>query len=289
MVPRPGRDDDMSPGRFGSAPERLALGAVAVFSAAAVVGFATFGQRPELLQRFPGAVPFFAVSFRLFSIGQILVAAGALVLVLLLRARLRWLAAFGAIYLVSLTSELSGTAVGFPFGPYHYTPLLGPRWLDLVPVVIPLSWFMMAVPSFAIAMWALPGAGVLGRVLFGSLVLTAWDLALDPAMSRATYYWRWEVAGLYYGMPWVNVAGWLFTSVLIMGSLALLRAEEWIGGLPLGWLVGFYAVNVFLPLGMAAAAGLHWAVVVTFGAYAGLWGLVQVWPAPVPARETGVA
>lgn len=265
--------DGRPPGRpaaVGRWLERLALWIVVVFSAASVVGFATFGLRPEILGRFPGAVPFYAVSFRLFAQGQVLVAFGALALLLLLRAPGRWLVAFAAVYLVSLGSELSGTAFGFPFGPYHYTALLGPRWFGLVPLVIPLSWFMMAVPSFHLARWVDPEGGALSRVALGTLILTAWDLALDPAMSHATFYWRWEVEGAYYGMPWVNLAGWIFTSALVMSVLVLLRSEEWITRLPGRWLAVFYATNVLLPLGMAAAAGLGWAVVATLAAYAGL-------------------
>ena len=67
---------------------------------------------------------------------------------------------FCLIHLTSLTSELSGTTVGLPFGPYHYTAGLGPKWFDHVPLLIPLSWFMMAVPSYAIArrLFAVSGA-----------------------------------------------------------------------------------------------------------------------------------
>lgn len=258
-----------------SLSERIALWVAVLFSATAAVGFATFGVRPELLGHVPWATGFFAHSFRIFSIGQILVAAGALVLLLLARAPLvRWITAFVAVYFISLGSELSGTAFGFPFGPYHYTPLLGARWFDLVPLVIPLSWFMMAIPAYYLAIRAGPQVGPLLWIPLGALILTAWDLALDPAMSYATVYWRWEVDGPYYGMPWVNLWGWLFTSLLIMGALALLRAEAWVRALPGRWLTVFYAANVLLPLIMAAAAGLVMALVVTVAGYAALAGAV---------------
>jgi uncharacterized membrane protein len=255
--------------------ERAALWAAVGFSGAALLGFATFGVHPQLLSSFPWSVPIFAVSFRLFSIGQILVAGGAIFALLLLRAPARWVVAFLAVYFVSLGSELSGTAVGFPFGPYHYTTFLGPRWFGLVPLVIPLSWFMMAIPSFHFALKAAPGRGPLVHILFGAVILTLWDLALDPAMSYATPYWRWEVEGAYYGMPMVNLAGWFFTSVLIMGLLVVLRSREWTERLPTRWLAIFYGANLILPLGMAAAAGLAWAVVITVAAYGALWLVIR--------------
>jgi uncharacterized membrane protein len=257
--------------------EKAALWVAVGFSGAALLGFATFGVHPQLLSHFPWSVPIFAVSFRLFSIGQILVAGGAVCALLLLRARLRWIGAFLAVYFVSLGSELSGTAVGFPFGPYHYTTFLGPKWFGLVPIVIPLSWFMMAIPSFHFALKAAPGRGPVVQILLGAVILTLWDLALDPAMSYATPYWRWEVDGAYYGMPMVNLAGWLFTSLLIMGAFVLLRSREWVEKLPTRWLAIFYGANLILPLGMSVAAGLVWAVVITVAAYGALWVGIRGW------------
>lgn len=43
-------------------------------------------------------------------------------------------------------------------------------WFGKVPVVIPLSWFAMALPSYALAMRALPGAGrTAARIAFASV------------------------------------------------------------------------------------------------------------------------
>jgi uncharacterized membrane protein len=275
----PAREAHPPSGRSGgfALVERMAIWKVGLFSAAAVIGFGTFGVNPALLGHFPAASGFFALSFRLFSIGQILIAAGCLILLLVLRVRLRWVPAFVALYVISLSSELSGVAFGFPFGPYYYTPTLGARWFDLVPLVIPLSWFMMAIPSYYIAAMAVPHGGALSRIVLGALILTAWDVALDPAMSFATVYWRWEVDGAYYGMPWVNLAGWLFTSALLMIALVLLRSESWIRELPARWMIAFYSINLLLPLGMAAAAGLGWAVIATLASYLGLAVLALAW------------
>jgi len=263
-------------GAVRSGVEKWLLWVVIAFNAAAVLGFSIFGVHPQLLEHVPWAIPFYALSFRLFSIGQILLAGAALAIVLLMRTGWRWIPAFIAIYVISLSSELSGTAFDFPFGPYFYTTALGPKWFDLVPLVIPLSWFMMAVPSFFLAMRLDPDGGPLSRIALGAVVLTAWDLALDPAMSYATFYWRWEVAGAYYGMPWVNLAGWLFTGALLMGAMVLLRAESWVRVLPAGWMAAFYLANVLLALGMAAGAGLIWAVVVTMAGFGLIAAYVRI-------------
>lgn len=60
----------------------------------------------------------------------------------------RWALALLAItFAVSLTLESVGVATGLVYGPYHYTPKLGPKFLGLVPLLIPVAWFMMTYPS----------------------------------------------------------------------------------------------------------------------------------------------
>jgi putative membrane protein len=168
------------------------------------------------------------------------------------------------------------------------------KWFGHVPVLIPLSWFFMAVPSYLLARAVLrpharvTAAGRVVVVLGGSLVLLAWDVALDPAMSWITKYWVWGEEGPYYGMPLLNLFGWYVTGLALMGALALLRADEWGDGLPTRWMLGYYGANLLLPLGMIAAAGLWDAVALTAVVVAvSLWlprlHRPRVEVAPVPA------
>jgi uncharacterized membrane protein len=245
---------------MGRVSERLGLIVLVVFTAFAIAGFATFGMHPQWLSINPSAPAAYGVAFVLFARGHIILAATALFIVLIGRVGVRWLPAFLAIYVVSLSSELAGTTVGLPFGPYHYTDGLGPKWFAHVPLLIPLSWFVMAVPSYAIARRMI-GARRWLDVAVGSLVLLSWDLALDPAMSHATKYWVWGTSGVYYGMPWLNLLGWFVTGIALMAILRAVRAERWIAELPIRWLSAFYAANLALSLGICAAAHLTGAVI----------------------------
>lgn len=263
----------MIPGRGGeprAAPgEGLALVAFTVFTALAVIGFASFGRHPSLLAGLPPAVAaFHARSFSFFAQGQVWLAGAVLAVPLVRRVGWRALPAFAALYLLSLAAELGGTGWGVPFGAYAYTAALGPAWLDRVPVVIPLSWFCMALPSFALA--ARTGVGPGARVGLATLGLVAWDLALDPAMSHVTYYWRWAEAGPYYGMPLLNLAGWGLTGLVLMLTLEALGAARWTARLPTRWLAGYWLVNLALPLGLCMAAGAWGAVVLTVAVAAAL-------------------
>ena len=243
----------------------VALVALVGFTAAALAGFAVFGRHPELLARYPGAGPVYAVAFTFFARAQVALAFVALAVALVHVAGARWLPALATVYAASLASELLGTTVGLPFGPYHYTDGLGPKWFGHVPVLIPLSWFTMAVPSLALARRAHPA----GTVVLGALVLLSWDLALDPAMSRVTTYWLWGGTGPYYGMPWSNLVGWFVTGLALMAILVRLGAGAWTARLDRRWVAAFYATNLALPLGMTAAAGYWGAVLVTVGALVG--------------------
>lgn len=242
--------------------ERGLLWVLVAFTVAAVGGFWVFGVHPERIAANALAARVYGAAFVVFARGQVLLAAAALITVLVRRTRGAWIPSFVAIYLLSLSSELAGTTVGLPFGPYHYTDGLGPKWFDHVPLLIPLSWFLMAVPSFAIARRLAGQSSAIARILIGSFVLLSWDLALDPAMSHATKYWVWGdgATGPYYGMPWLNLFGWYVTGVALMIVLEWRRADVWLDTIPMEWLAGFYAANLALSLGICAAAGLSVAV-----------------------------
>ncbi len=264
--------------------EWIALGALAVFTATAVGGYAVFALHPALLPQGPAAAAVYRRAFPLFARLHILVAAAVLGVVLVGRARGRWLPAALLLYGTAFLAEHVGTGVGFPFGAYGYTGLLGPRLLGRVPVLIPVSWFLMAVPAWALARSALPGGGArrVARVALAAAALAAWDLALDPAMSHLTAYWVWGTRGPYYGMPLTNLLGWWATGCVLMAGLEA-TAGRWIGALPLSWLAAFYLAMLLMPLGMVAAAGLGGAVAATLLAVAALGGVYTALTRTAPA------
>lgn len=268
--------------------ERWGLFALLLFTAMAVGGYWNFALHPERLPTTPFAVQFFAVSFQLFARVHIVVSAVALAVVLAGRMRASWIPALLAVYAVSFTAEHVGTGYGIPFGGYSYTGLLGAKLGGRVPALIPLSWFLMAFPAWIITRAAFPTSR-LRRIVVASLMLVAWDLALDPAMSWLTPYWIWSETGPYYGMPWENLLGWFVTGAVIMVALEALAPRMRLAGLPVGWMAAYYLSVLLMPLGMLAAAG-HWLAVGVTAAGVGVCGFqVRGAWSGAPSDARGVA
>lgn len=137
----------------------------------------------------------------------------------------------GLTFIVSLLFESVGVATGWIYGPYHYTQSLGPRFLGLVPYLIPVAWFMMMYPAYVIAETVVTARSTTGFwfwrlsvAAIGGVVMTAWDLAMDPMMV-ASGHWVWEVDGAYFGVPLQNYWGWWLT------TFATLLLFLWLGGI----------------------------------------------------------
>ncbi len=144
--------------------------------------------------------------------------------------------------------ERIGTRTGLPFGRYAYTDVLRPQ-VAHVPVIVPLAWFGMGLPSREVANAALGSRSTaITRIGLGSAAMTAWDLFLDPQMTGEGY-WRWMKRGAYRGIPLGNYAGWFVTGLGIMtlfeAALPARRPAD-------GRLVGQYAyMSVMQTLGFA--------------------------------------
>jgi uncharacterized membrane protein len=206
----------------------------------------------------------------------------------------QWLSFMLPAVILSLGSELLGTSTGLPFGDYGYLSGLGYKIAGLVPFTIPLSWFYLGFSCYIVARagfdntnlpnWLRHG----GAIFFGALLLTSWDFVLDPAMSQTVVpFWEWKTPGAFFGMPYLNFAGWMETGTVFMSVAALLWPKERIVldrsqlNLPVAMYLGnflFAAVlsiagNVWIPMLLGIALGI--VPLLT------LWYLARVTGAPI--------
>jgi len=160
--------------------------------------------------------------------------------------------------MIGMIAELMGTGTGFPFGAYAYTDFLGPKILDRVPYLIPLSWYAVSIVSLDLA--ARLGLSRAQRIVTAAAYMVLWDFVLDPAMGAGFPIWTWHTEGFYYGMPALNWAGWFGTSLVIMWgyeTLAAFRPPR-----PTPRAVAVWIVNGAFPVGICAVTGLWGAVLV---------------------------
>jgi len=179
-------------------------------------------------------------------------------------------------------TEYIGHTTGFPFGEYDYTARMQPQ-IGGVPLLIPLAWLMMLPPAWAVAQVIIGHVeGWRGRLAFvgmSALAFTAWDLFLDPQMVSWNL-WVWNDPGVvnYFGIPYINYAGWLLASGLITTlvlALGIIKPENplpktplliiyvitWMlqagghvffWGLPGSGIVGFFGMGIFVTLALRA-------------------------------------
>jgi putative membrane protein len=175
------------------------------------------------------------------------------------------------IFVLTWLAEAIGSKTGIPFGAYSYTDVLQPQVFN-VPLLVPLAWFMMLPPSWAIAQTIVGKkqntlAYALQFSAVSALAMTAWDLFLDPQMVNWNF-WVWQYPSGYFGIPFVNFFGWLLVSFIVSWvanppqlprlPLAIIYACVWFLqsiGLAAFW--GMPAPALFGSLGMAAM--MFWA------------------------------
>lgn len=170
-------------------------------------------------------------------------------------------------FIISLSSELTGTSTGYPFGVYGYTQQLGYLIAGLVPFNIPTSWFYMLMASLAICGRLLPAKDDSRSrwwwAFVAAFVLTAWDVSMDPAMVK-TAHWLWHVPDLsdrnaivrfvgtpfFFGMPLTNWLGWLLTGIVVARAmLCVVPPSVWKAQVsPSRFPLLLYATNGLLPI-----------------------------------------
>ena len=220
---------------------------------------------PELWNRSPlaGEVFLFGIHYA-GSLHILFGAATVLLFGLLLIGPQKTLIFFAASTLISLGIELLGTSTGFPFGAYSYTDFLGFKVAGLVPYSIPLSWFYMGFTGYILASAIISKLQLrhqtLWSLLLGAYFLTAWDLALDPAMASEhlpIHFWIWHDVGPYFGMPIRNLVGWTVNGLIYMSVSRLFWRTDLDTQRLTIWLpFGVYAANIIFAIGLNLNVGL---------------------------------
>jgi uncharacterized membrane protein len=171
----------------------------------------------RILQAFPLHVPMIAI-VALHVLPALLFA--------FLHGRMLWnqrdiLIFFSICAAVGGTIEKIGITTGFPFGRYFFIHVMGPK-ISGIPILLGLAYLGMGYLSWLIASLILgweqrspTGWRVVTLPAFAALVMTSWDLCMDPVWSTIVRAWTWIDGGPYFGVPIANFFGWYANVFLI--------------------------------------------------------------------------
>lgn len=110
--------------------------------------------------------------------------------------------------------ELVAVRTGYPYGAFEYGVDLGPMVAG-IPAALPLFFVPLVVNAYLLTLLLFGDAArrALVRVPVVVLAVVGMDLVLDPA-AVAVGFWAYDAGGPYYGVPWLNYAGWMLSAVV---------------------------------------------------------------------------
>ena len=125
--------------------------------------------------------------------------------------------------IVSLALEIIGSKAGCIFGgKYHYNQDNTPGYVIYgVPVLIPIAWFGIIYMAINFGLFLtntqFPFRNDIDYhyILLISIFVMLLDFVLDP-LAVDENRWRWESAGIYYGVPFLNFFGWLLVPIIVL-------------------------------------------------------------------------
>jgi len=152
-------------------------------------------------------------------------------------------------YLIAFGSEWLSINTGFPYGWYYYIDTTSCRelWIAGVPFFDSLSYVFLSYCSYATALfilsplkswrWNLATLETrairrsFSALLLGSFLQTFLDIVIDPVALQGRRWFLGQIygyreAGLHFGVPLSNYAGWLLTSFCLIAALQLIDARR---------------------------------------------------------------
>lgn len=145
---------------------------------------------------------------------------------------------FAIVFVIGNVYENLSIATSFPFGWYHYTEQLGPKFI-FTPLIINVAYFQMVylvwcLTNVVIDRYTnrLAGAVVVVQPVVATFIMVMWDLMIDPFMSTVSEHWVWHDGGSFYGVPFQNYAGWFLCVYTMFQLFALWTRRSSAPGIP---------------------------------------------------------
>lgn len=143
--------------------------------------------------------------------------------------------------------EVIAVKTGFPFGSYHYESTLGLLVLG-VPLSIAAAWIGVIINAMLFA----SSRSKFKRALETGVWVVFLDLILDP-VAFARHFWTWTEPAAYFGVPFMNFAGWLVIAGLMTFLFPLKRMTRPVRT----WAVRVFQLMLFMFGVLAVKEGMH--------------------------------
>lgn len=224
--------------------EKFCLASYAILVFSATIVFVTILPYPEIVAKLPNFSKFVLKSaIKHQFVLQTLLATIATCIHAYRTIGIRQMLIFMVPSMVlPFSAEMLTIKTGFPFGHFVYpdgnginftTIGLGYKVAGLVPWTIALWWFSGSLAAYLLARAALEAIGLsqrlsqIGAVIFGAMLITAWDFAFEPSMHlSAVRFWNFQQSGAYFGIPAFSFTSFMIVLVLFMSVAARFWRQE---------------------------------------------------------------
>jgi putative membrane protein len=152
-------------------------------------------------------------------------------------------------HLIAFSSEWLSINTGFPYGWYYYIDTTSSRelWIAGVPFFDSLSYVFLAYCSYSTALFILSPLKAwrwnlvtletmkirrsFSALLLGAFLQTFLDIIIDPVALQGHRWFLGQIygyrdQGIHFGVPLSNYAGWLLTSLFLVGAFQLIDARR---------------------------------------------------------------
>ncbi len=119
---------------------------------------------------------------------------------------------------IGMAVEILGVNTGWPFGEYHYPPVLGLQWMG-VPLIIGGNWLLLSLAVSGIARLFSRNA-IAGPLLAAALMAFA-DFLLEPfAIRHGLWVWHGQIHP-----PLQNYLAWFVTAWIIQQGMRIMEIK----------------------------------------------------------------
>jgi uncharacterized membrane protein len=135
-------------------------------------------------------------------------------------------------FIIGNISENLSISTGFPFGFYTHTAAMGPK-LFLVPIIIGPFYFGVCYIVWTLTEMIVgqPAPShrldyVIGAPIVAALIVTGFDMCVDPIGATIQRHWIYANGGGYFGVPLSNYVGWFINAWAIFQCFAFFLAKR---------------------------------------------------------------